>query len=303
MGKSEAEASPHIVYRYDFEDGSAYVGRTKQKLRARHLAHIAKPVNRYLWHQLKRYPDVEPTLIGSYPTLTAATNAEKTALASLDKPLNAVWISTERFVPEGCFGRLSDNSPITWSLLGRDTRTGKTKIRNRRYPRVETGSYKCRTCYEHKPPQAYNADALRSTGIASRCRECSKYVSKMYRLYEIARRPQYAAYEDCVAAIRDGTIDEAIAAAEAAAIAAGHLPRNRRQVRGEGETLLLECLTCFGYKPIGEYHRRPGGYMGLTPQCKDCRRVINREMARAKAAGTCTSEAWHRAKAALAGGR
>ena len=288
------------IYRYDFEDGSAYVGRTKQNLRARHLAHKAKPVNRYLYHQLLRWPDVEPTIIGSYPTLSEATKAEREALAALDKPLNAVWISTARFVPEGCVGRLADNSPEAWSLLGRNTRTGKIRKRNRRYPRVETGSYRCRTCLTHKPPQDYGTETGRSSGIASRCRECSKLVHRMYRICELAGLPQHQAYNDCVAAIREGTIEAVLDAAIDAARANGYRPRPYRHRVEDGKVL---CLMCGEHKLPSEFHRRVGGCMGLCPNCKECRKAINREMARAAAAGTSTSEAWHRTKASLAGDR
>lgn len=300
--KAMAEADLYHIYRYDFDDGSAYVGRTKQSLAARHSSHRNRPVNRYLWHQLRRYPDTKPELIGSYTTLTEAVAAERQALAALDKPLNAVWISTERFVPEGCNGRLADNSPIAYALLGR-TRNGEVKIRDRRYPRVQTGSYRCRTCYQHKPPEAYCTETGRSSGIASRCRECNKHVRRMYRLYKHAGRPQWQAYQDCVAAIRDGTIAEAIAEAMAAAEAAGSSYKRRGyrpRIDRRGDNGSVLCMACGDYKQRSEFYHRLGSSVGLAPHCKTCHAVINKATREAKRDGRCTSEAWQAAKAALA---
>ena len=99
-----------------------------------------------------------------------------------------------------------------------------------------------------------------------------------------------------VAAIRDGTIAAALDEATEAAMANGYRPRPYRYRMSDG---LVLCLGCGAHKPPSEFHRRIGGCLGLTPQCKACRNVLNKAMSQAKRAGTSTSEAYQQAKAEL----
>ena len=141
----------YVVYRYDFPDGSAYVGHTRRPLAERHYQHTVRPSNRYLLHQLLRCPDVLPRIVSRHPTDIAAIKAERAETARLERPLNSVWIATQRYVPPGCVP-LDDLDPRAWSLMGRAA-GGRIRKRTRRYPRATTGLYHCRICLQHKPPR------------------------------------------------------------------------------------------------------------------------------------------------------
>ena len=291
------------IYSYDFSDGSAYIGRTKQRLAARHEAHRNRPVNRYLYHQLQRHPDVKPVILSSHRDYHKAVEAERQALAALEKPLNAVWISTERFVPEGCNGSLADTDKVVWSLLGR-TRDGQIKTRqHRRYSRAETGSFRCRTCLNRLPPAEFYSETGRSSGIASRCKKCCSAVNKIYRRAKLAGRDGTSSYHACVSAIRAGTIDALLDEYLEAVKATGYKPYSSKgktdRFRDDGSVL---CRLCQQYKPETEFYKI-NTLLGIDANCKACKNYRNRVVAKAAREGTSTSEAWQAATADIQEGR
>ena len=205
MAKTE---KVYVVYRYDFPDGSAYVGRTARTLAKRDYAHRHEPNNRYLYHQLQKHPDTKPQIISLHSGLTGhsrADRAEKLAIAALDKPLNSVWIAAPRHRPEGCrYG--GNDDPLVWRMQGR---TAKGKVRKKRsnYQRnEEIQSQKCRICRKVRPAAEFWSDRYRTCGIASRCKLCDYHVKKIHGLAIRAGINTSVAYRECVNAIRDGTI-------------------------------------------------------------------------------------------------
>ena len=107
-----------IVYRYDFPDGSCYIGQTYSSLNVRHSNHKNNPCNRYLMHQIKKYPDVRPTEISSHDDMGELTQAERAELRKLtteDKPLNKANLSddTLRYIPDN----LSPLTPLEEDTL------------------------------------------------------------------------------------------------------------------------------------------------------------------------------------------
>ena len=239
----------YAVYRYDFPDGSAYVGHTRRPLAERHYAHTAQPSNRYLLHQLRRWPEVRPTVVSRHPHDLAAIQAERAEIAGLERPLNSVWLSTQRYVPPGCV-RLDDADPAAWALMGRGA-GGRIRKRTRRYPRATTGLYRCRICLQRKPPDDYHTGQLRSSGLSSRCRSCSSILGIAMRDARRRHADTGQAYRDAIDAIRAGDTT-------------AYLPVREVRVGRDG---LWLCLLCRDRKPRHDYDIHLGN---PRSRCKSC---------------------------------
>ena len=284
-------AGDYHIYRYDFPDGSAYVGRTKQYLPARHHMHLTQPNNSYLLFQLRRYPDVLPEIISSHTTLSAADRAEKKALAELTKPLNAVWLSTTRFVPDGYTGRQKPNSKAAKRLLGRRLDTGEVKRHNRKYPRRQTGEVRCWMCQQRKPASEYHTSQHRSSGLSSKCRQCAAYIQQ--RKYEDTKLGMTTAesYKKAVEDVKEGRVDTSEIKVER-----GRKGSKRVNIAGE-----VKCLWCCRWQSKDRFNRR---YQTQSPEaldvysyCKDCQAELDREIRHSKQRGEKTSEGYRRGKA------
>lgn len=272
---------PYVVYRYDFPDGSAYVGHTRRPLHQRHYAHSAQPSNRYLLHQMARWPEVRPSVVSRHPDDLAAIGAERAVIAGLERPLNSVWLSTQRYIPPGC-ERLPSDDPAAWSLQGRGA-GGRIRKRKRRYPRATTGMYRCRICYQSKPPDDYYSGAARSSGLSSRCRDCSRVIARLMgaaaRRHEDTSRAYYAAVD----AIRSGDIEAQ----------SGGVPLREERY---GEDGLWLCLLCRSRKPRDDYHIHLGH---PRSRCRQCLADIYRLVSRGVRGGACRADAHRSAVAAI----
>ena len=191
------------VYRYDYPDGSAYVGSTSRLVSLRHHLHRSVPVNVYLWWQMQQWPDVRPAVVSRHRTQPEAEAAEKQLIAELERPLNKWHIAAPRYEPDGY-----DPDKVTQRVRDRLVHGGRTReaerirTRNRRnYPRSDRPQ-KCRICYETKPAAEFNTGRRRSCGLDSKCRACGNVIRGYMRTYAYAGINSGRAYRAAIEDIR-----------------------------------------------------------------------------------------------------
>ena len=172
--KPEEKVWRGLVYRYDFPDGSCYIGQTYLTLAARHSNHKNNPCNRYLMHQIKKYPDVRPTEISAHRDmgeLRQAELAEIRRLTTEDKPLNSLNL------PDGVLRYLPPNlSPLT--PLEEDKLIyggGHARRRTKRFERSPHGQ-RCAWCRRDLPSSEYVTCRARTSGLDRRCRDCMRWM-------------------------------------------------------------------------------------------------------------------------------
>ena len=195
------------VYRYDFPDGSAYVGRTKMPIAHRHWTHRSSPVNAYLYCQMREYPDVSPVEVSWHHSEAAAANRERDEIGKLARPLNEAWRGTDRYRPPRWYP-LPDDSPALKRRLGWSGRTREAqrrRDRRRNYGRVaDDVMVRCRICYETKCASDYFSSRHRHNGLSSRCKSCCAYIGALRQLGLYADIPPEITYVRALRHLRAG---------------------------------------------------------------------------------------------------
>ncbi len=179
------------IYKLKFADGAEYVGQTRQDLRVRLRQHVHAPVNHELRRRLTAGEPYGVDILSQHGSQFWADWHERRAIRSLAKPIN----KTDRI------GRMpgSGNPPLS----GRSMFTGR---RGKLYPRDESRVQTCRICRMRMAAEYFHSDSSRSTGLASKCKQCASAIGDAMRKARQAGEATSTAYRTIVLALRSGRV-------------------------------------------------------------------------------------------------
>ena len=154
------------IYCISFKDGKKYIGVTKLKLEQRIKRHL-HPLNFSNWdlfEKMRKENDYTVSVLEEYECRKEAEHRERELIQSTPNLLNKLGLQTGQ----------SDRPPLPNSI-----RKTNRKYRKRHYERDERRNQKCRHCRITKPAMDYETDHSRSSGLASRCRECHQLFNRI----------------------------------------------------------------------------------------------------------------------------
>ena len=140
------------IYRIDFEDGSSYVGQSRN-VKQRVYAHLKRPSNPSLYTRLSEGMPHTVTVLSRHRKQACADVAERKAIAKLEQPINRI--------------------------LQRGAATAKRDYSRRKYPPKIHGTLRCVWCQEKKPATDFHGDRCRASGRASKCKACKSVIHRL----------------------------------------------------------------------------------------------------------------------------
>ena len=162
------------IYKITFPDGSAYVGQTRIGIKKRLAGHKYHPCNHKLYRKFLIMPSPKIQVLSRHRKQKIADGEERKQILRLKDPIN-IYANGHPIQKNPEAGKTPNNR---WS-------SKRNRRPRKKYPRKPSGHHVCSWCWRKLPVSKFYTDRNRSTGLASRCKECSAYRQK--RQIEVTR--------------------------------------------------------------------------------------------------------------------
>lgn len=163
------------IYKITFPDGSAYVGQTRNGIKRRIVQHKCYPCNQKLYNKFLIMPSPKIQVLSRHLKQKIADGEERRQILRLKDPINIY-----------ADGHPIQKNPEAEKISNNQWPSKRNRRPRKKYPRKPSGHHVCSWCWQKLPVSKFYTDRNRSTGLSSRCKECSLYRQK--RLAEVRRK-------------------------------------------------------------------------------------------------------------------